>query len=286
MKKISVVIPAYNHSQYIGEAITSVIDSDYQNVEIIVIDDGSIDNTKNMVSSFDQVLYHYQKNSGAHSAINKGISLATGEVIAILNDDDKYARNHLSDAISNMTTYGNELFVGSPIVFGNGTKLEAFKYHLSQSKILIAELGLGPSLFQLNWSTSTSSFVFEKELFVRLGGFHNFAMCHDLDFLLRALIAENANVGVSELPTWFYRCHEANSGSSIASLKQSAEIIYSLGRVLDPILEKFSSESLLQTIGYGLDPKIILEASKVKPWLREEHLGVEKSINEWISFYS
>jgi glycosyltransferase involved in cell wall biosynthesis len=286
MKKISVIIPAFNHAEYIGEAIKSVQDSDYSNIEIIVIDDGSIDRTSEVVSSFRNVKYFHQENSGAHAAINNGISLASGDLVAVLNDDDKYTINHLTAAVSNMEVYGNSFFIGAPIVFGHGWKLDALKGHIYQSQIAVENLGLGKSLFQINWSISTSSFVFKKDLFVKLGGFHNFTMCHDLDFLLRALLVAGVKVGVSEVPTWFYRCHETNSGSSISSKKQAAEIIYSLGRVLDPILEKFSSESLLQTIGYGLDPKIILEASIVKPWVAEVHLGVEKSINEWVALYS
>jgi glycosyltransferase involved in cell wall biosynthesis len=283
MKKISVIIPAYNHAQYIGEAISSVMESEYQNFEIVVIDDGSTDSTRNVVSSFSGVRYFHQQNSGAHAAINRGISLSSGDLIAILNDDDKYTKDHLSKAMSNMTTYGNSLFVGIPIVFGRGQKLDDFKNHIIQSKIYTEKFGLGRSLLELNWSTSTSSFVFEKDLFLKLGGFHNFTMCHDLDFLLRAIFMEGAHIGVSEVPTWFYRCHETNSGSSISSRKQNAEIVYCLGKVLDSIFESFSAEELSKIIGYGLDPELISFAARKKPWANELSIGTDESIQEWIS---
>jgi glycosyltransferase involved in cell wall biosynthesis len=282
MKKISVVIPAFNHSQYIGEAIASVLESDYANIEIIVIDDGSTDNTKDVVASFGGIHYYHQQNSGAHAAINRGVNLATGHFIAILNDDDRYTKRHLSTAVSNMELYGNGMFVGAPIIFGYGWKLNAIKSHANLSRETIKDLGLVRSLFQINWSTSTSSFVFEKELFAKLGGFHKFALCHDLDFLLRALLVEGVNVGASEIPSWFYRCHDTNSGSSIASRKQSAEIIYCLGRVLAPILKDISPETLLQMVGYAMSSEIILAASKLEPWLNEKNMSIEDSIDVWI----
>ena len=283
MKKVSVIIPAYNHEKFIGDAISSVLESNYQNIEVIVIDDGSTDNTKQVVSSFKDVLYHHQQNFGAHNAINRGVSMASGELIAILNDDDKFFKDHLSVAVSNLDTFGNSLFVGKGEVFGEGPKLELLKNHILSSVTIVEEYGWVLSLFKINWSISTSSFVFDKELFIKLGGFHGFALCHDLDFLLRALLVENVSVGTSDSLTWLYRCHETNSGSSINAIKQSSEIIYTLCRVLGPIIDEISSDNLLSLIGHGLSPNISLLAAREKPWLREVSSTVDHSIAEWIT---
>ena len=283
MQKVSVVIPAYNHGGYIGEAISSVLESNYQNIEIIVIDDGSTDNTMQVVAAFKNVLYYHQENSGAHNAINRGVSLASGELIAILNDDDKFSKNHLSEAVSNLETYGNSLFVGRAEVFGEGIKFKLLKDHILSSVKMVEDHGWVLSLFQINWSTSTSSFVFDKELFTKLGGFHGFSLCHDLDFLLRALFVEKVSVGVSDSPTWYYRCHETNSGSSINAIKQASEIVYTLCRILDPIIDKISSDHLLSLIGHGLSPDITLLAKMQRPWSREFSSTVDNSIAEWIA---
>jgi len=281
MKKVSVVIPAYNHGHLIGDAISSVLESDYQNFEVIVVDDGSTDNTKQVVSSFKSVFYLYQQNFGAHHAINQGISLATGDLIAILNDDDMFSKGHLTQAVSNLDAYGNSVFVGKAEVFGQGRKLNLLKKHLSTSTKTIEDYGWILSLFKINWSISTSSFVFKKEIFRKLGGFHGFSLCHDLDFLLRAIFIERVSVGVSDFPTWYYRCHDTNSGSSINANKQTSEIIYALCRVLDPIMNEISSDHLLRLIGYGLNPNLILLAAKEKPWLKELNFTIDNSIAEW-----
>jgi glycosyltransferase involved in cell wall biosynthesis len=281
MKKVSVIIPAYNHGHLIGDAISSVFESDYQNFEVIVIDDGSTDNTKQVVSSFESVFYQHQQNFGAHHAINQGISLATGDLIAILNDDDMFSNGHLTQAVSNLETYGNSFFIGKAEVFGQGHKLHLLKEHILSSTKAVEDYGWILSLFKINWSISTSSFVFNRELFRKLGGFHGFSLCHDLDFLLRALLIERASVGVSDYPTWYYRCHETNSGSSINANKQASEIIYSLCRVLDPIMNEISSDHLLRLIGHGLSPNIKLFAASEKPWLKEFNLTIDNSIAEW-----
>jgi hypothetical protein len=210
--------------------------------------------------------------------------MASGELIAILNDDDKYFKDHLSLAVSNLNTYGNSLFVGRGEVFGEGPKLKLLKNHVMSSVTMVEDYGRILSLFKINWSISTSSFVFEKELFTKLGGFHGFALCHDLDFLLRALLIEKASVGVSDSPTWFYRCHQHNSGSSINSIKQSSEIVYTLGRLLDPIINEISSDDLLSLIGHGLSPNITLLAARERPWLKEYSSTIDNSIAEWIAF--
>ena len=283
MKKVSVIIPAYNHGHYIGDAISSILESDYQNFEVIVIDDGSMDNTKQVVASFKNVLYYHQQNLGAHHAINRGISVSSGDLIAILNDDDMFSNSHLSQAVSNLETYGNTFFVGKGEVFGHGDMLHIMKHHILCSTKIVEDYGWALSLFKINWSISTSSFVFNKEIFGKLGGFHGFSNSHDLDFLLRALFIEGVSIGVSDLPTWHYRCHETNTGSSINAIKKDSEIIYSLCRVLDPIMNEISSDQLLRLIGHGLSPNMKLLAAREKPWLKELNLTVDKSIAEWIA---
>ena len=88
---VSVVIPAYNCGDYIGEALESVVKQDYPRLEVIVVDDGSTDNTKDVVAAFnsDRVRYVYQSNSGGPSGPrNTGIQHARGQYVAFLDADD------------------------------------------------------------------------------------------------------------------------------------------------------------------------------------------------------
>ena len=72
---VSVIIPCYNHGAYLVEAIESILAQTYPNIEIIVVDDGSTDNTKEVACGFEKVRYIYQTNAGLSAARNTGIKL-------------------------------------------------------------------------------------------------------------------------------------------------------------------------------------------------------------------
>ena len=95
---ISVVIAAYNHGKYIAKAIRSVLDQTFGDFEVIVLDDGSTDNTREVVASFSdkRIRYHYQANSGLPACgRNKGMSLSTGAYISLLDGDDFWYKEKL-----------------------------------------------------------------------------------------------------------------------------------------------------------------------------------------------
>lgn len=90
MPQVSVVIPSYNLAEYLGQAIQSVLDQTYSNLEAIVVDDGSTDNTRQVASAFDdpRVRYVYQENIGPAGARNAGIRVSQGEYLVFLDADD------------------------------------------------------------------------------------------------------------------------------------------------------------------------------------------------------
>ena len=91
MKKVSIVIPAYNCGRFIGQTISSILAQTYSNFELLIVDDGSTDNTKTVIQSFndERIRYFYQENHGGPSkARNKGIEESTGEYIFIFDSDD------------------------------------------------------------------------------------------------------------------------------------------------------------------------------------------------------
>jgi len=98
MESISVIIPTYNFANHIHFAISSLIGQDVDNLQIIIVDDGSTDDTKSVVEQFEQnnVLYHKnEKNEGLGFSLNKGLSLSIGSLIAYLPADDIYFAGHL-----------------------------------------------------------------------------------------------------------------------------------------------------------------------------------------------
>src|SRR3989338_3475720 len=95
--KISVVVPAFNAERYIGAAIQSVLSQSYQDFELIVVDDGSQDDTGRIVHAIhdDRIRYVRKENGGPATARNYALSIATGEYIAYCDADDQYKENHL-----------------------------------------------------------------------------------------------------------------------------------------------------------------------------------------------
>ena len=93
---ISVIITCYNYGQYVSEAIESVLDSTYRDFEVIVIDDGSTDNTEEVCKRYD-IRYFKQKNKGLPTARNNGIKKAKGDWVLPLDADDKISAFYLED---------------------------------------------------------------------------------------------------------------------------------------------------------------------------------------------
>jgi len=101
MPKVSVIMPTYNRANFIGEAIRSVLIQDLKDWELIIIDDGSIDDTKQIVKTNKdpRIRYIYQKNKGRSAARNKAIAMAKGEYLAFLDSDDLFLAGKLKKQV-------------------------------------------------------------------------------------------------------------------------------------------------------------------------------------------
>jgi glycosyltransferase involved in cell wall biosynthesis len=116
--KITIVTPSYNQGQFIEDTIQSVLDQGYPNLEYIVMDGGSVDNTVEILKKYDDQITHWEsaKDNGQSDAINRGFARATGDVIGWLNSDDMYEKGTLHK-IAEVFQQGN--MEDLKIVFGN-----------------------------------------------------------------------------------------------------------------------------------------------------------------------
>lgn len=99
----SIIIPAYNAERYIRDTIKSVIEQTYIDWELIIIDDGSVDGTADIVENFladNRISYFYHKNSGVSASRNKGVAMSKGRYIAFLDADDVWEKNNLFEKVS------------------------------------------------------------------------------------------------------------------------------------------------------------------------------------------
>lgn len=111
-KLVSIVIATYNGARFLGEAIDSALAQDYKPIEIIVIDDGSTDDTPHLLSAYgDKVTVHRQPNAGVSAARNKGFELARGEVIVLLDSDDVLLPSCVSSRVALLEREPNVGFV-------------------------------------------------------------------------------------------------------------------------------------------------------------------------------
>ncbi len=101
---VSVIVAAYNQSEYISEALESALDQSYQNMEIIVVDDGSTDTTTNIISEqfHSHVKYYRQARNGIASARNLGISKANGRFLAFLDADDIWLSDKIETQVAKL----------------------------------------------------------------------------------------------------------------------------------------------------------------------------------------
>lgn len=113
---VSIIIPVYNGSNYMKEAIDSALAQTYKNIEVIVVNDGSTDNTEEIARSYgDKIRYFVKENGGVSSALNLAIHEMRGEYFSWLSHDDVYYNNKISEQINYLKRCDNKI----PVLYGN-----------------------------------------------------------------------------------------------------------------------------------------------------------------------
>jgi len=196
-KLVSVIIPTYNRADIITEAINTVLEQTYQNFEIIVIDDGSTDNTCEVIKNIDdsRIQYIYQENSGRPSlARNTGIKISIGEYIAFLDSDDLWHREKLEKQIDILDNNNN---IG---LVTNWSLYKTFKNEEIQVKKSQAKTQKENVLYILTAPdkafTGTPTLLVRKKCFETIGSFDDeMTFCEDWDLFFRiSLLYEIYNI--------------------------------------------------------------------------------------------
>lgn len=219
--KISVIIPLYNHEKYVESAIKSVLNQTYKNLELIVIDDGSHDRSLNIAQSIkdNRLKIFTQENRGAHNTINRGLDMATGDYLTILNSDDTYELDRLAKCIDYLKANDTTHFVCSYIkVINEVGSVQGVKKGWEnmepwpvahKEKSFAKNKDFGRNLLMSNFISTTSNMVFTKKLYQEIGGMRNLRFAHDWDFALRAV--EYGKCVIIEKSLMHYRVHGTNT---------------------------------------------------------------------------
>lgn len=185
--KISVVIPTYNRAGCVGDAIDSVLSQTYADYEIIVVDDGSTDETRKTLERYgDRIRYIHQENAGVSAARNRGIMEARGEWVAFLDSDDEWLPEKLSMQMECLSRHPDVigLVCDVEIVMGEQTrKLFEIRNYLGHSG---CQRNVRPLISVLNSMFATPSWVFKKQA-IEAAGFFNegISLYEDLEFSTR-----------------------------------------------------------------------------------------------------
>jgi glycosyltransferase involved in cell wall biosynthesis len=215
-------VPAYNHAQYVEQALRSVVEQDHHRVELIVFDDCSTDGTASLIQKFvdrpavkarfERVVFAVnERNLGAHQTINRSVRECRGDYINILNSDDLFAPARLSTLV-NVCAENRADFAFSRVeLVGDDpaslpTVAEYF-YSVQDSIDLFPTVGY--AFLRNQCALSTGNFFCSRAVHDRVGEFSDLRYCHDWDFALRAIVVTEP-VFVQQ-PLYYYRLHGGNS---------------------------------------------------------------------------
>lgn len=185
MKKVSIIMPAYNAEKTINKSINSILKQDYENIELIVLNDGSKDRTKDIIKSFkDKRLIHIEKNnSGVGDTRNRGLEVSTGDYIMFVDSDDYIEKDCISKLVKVLEKNDCDLVICDYYIETSSETIEIhFGYseptNLKESKELITKINLAP------WNK-----IYKKELFRNKDNRFSVNLKYeDVPFVIQAII--------------------------------------------------------------------------------------------------
>jgi len=218
LPKISIITPSFNQGKFIKETIESVLSQNYPNLEYIVMDGGSTDETVKILKSYNskstngsKFSWVSKKDAGQTDAINNGIKKSTGEIIAYINSDDVMLPNTLETVAKFFTNNKESMWLTGDyfIIDENGKVIQSF---IAKYKRFLRRFPYFNTLAVANYIIQPSTF-WRRSLIDEIGFFDkDLHLCMDYDYWMRAIKKYNLAV----LPDHFsqFRIHGASKGIS------------------------------------------------------------------------
>ena len=189
MPKVNVIITTYNRANLVCQAIESVLEQTYQDVEIILVDDGSTDDTKDVLHSYikkNQIVYHYQSNQGLSAARNKGIRLSKGQYLKFLDNDDFLYEKQIELQVKDLEENHTDISISDYHALLENGILEENRHVIDLQEPLLS--------FIQNNKTCVHAVLMRKEWLEKVGGFdEHLKACEDYDLWFR-MILEGAKI--------------------------------------------------------------------------------------------
>lgn len=204
---VSVIVPVHNGERYLASALQSILNQDYQPLEVIVVDDGSVDRSAEIARSYE-IRYVYQSNQGAAMARNVGVTVAQGEFYAFLDQDDIWAPNKLHLQIDYLLSHPRVGYVlaNQQLFLEPGTSAPPW---LKDGLLSRDHPG---------WLLG--ALVVRKEVFNQVGNFDpSYSIGDDADWFVRA---KDAGIPMALLPATLH--HKRIHGSNLSSMTRLSRV--------------------------------------------------------------
>ena len=188
--KISIITVSFNSAKTIKETIESILIQDYNNIEYIIIDGGSSDETIDIVKSYSEKISYFisEKDNGIYDAMNKGIKAATGDIVGILNSDDFYPNSFvLSNVAKSFKKYNCDAVYGD-LVYVNKKDTTQIKRYWQAGNYNTSKIKNG-------WMLPHPTFFVKKVMYDRYGLYNtDLKSAADYEMILKLLYKENISV--------------------------------------------------------------------------------------------
>jgi glycosyltransferase involved in cell wall biosynthesis len=230
---VSVVIPAYNHQDFIAAAMESVLNQTVGDLELIIVDDGSTDKTAEVIKGYTdkRISYTWQENQDAFNTINRGMSLARGRYISILNSDDIYSL----DRLEKLVAVGEErkaacLFTDVIPISDDGVEFTDPDFgwnvwHRKNREYFRQHGDIYTGFLHGNYMVTTSNLFLTAEAVRKVGNFASIRYLHDYDYMFRVLLAFPESVFYLEHEQLlYYRIHQGNTLSEAAIIGRQQDL--------------------------------------------------------------
>jgi len=216
--KVSIITSVYNNKATIEDAIKSVLSQTYENIEYIVVDGASSDGTVEVIQKYADKLAAFvsEKDRGIYDGLNKGVDLATGDIVAFLHSDDIYANeNVIKEVVELFQTQELDSVYGDLVYVDKVNTSKVFRYWKSGA-YAIEKLKRG-------WMPPHPTFFVKRELYEKYGKFDlSFKIAADYDFMLRVL--GKHKISTAYLPKVLYKMRVGGaSNRSIGNILQKSK---------------------------------------------------------------